>query len=222
MVRSFPTGESPRTNPFRSHIFTFAFIVATIAIVSFLCGKKKRKRSTSLNNQTRTTIADENTDLLVSSKNDQANDTTHINVEDKKNDIIPPESTVQIENKELPPPPRLASLRASSYHIGSSSNASQGAKLTSSMSMRLTGGLKGLKKGSKRYDNNKDKKPDNDKLTREDSVWKKTIILGEKCRIPDEDEDDIILDENGQRITTFHRKQSCSSLSRQSSTASRI
>ncbi|GKC92840.1 hypothetical protein Tco_1158282 [Tanacetum coccineum] len=217
MVRHFPKGDSPQHDPSLSHaIFTFAFIAATIAIVSFLCGKKKRKRSVS--SKKPTPKAEENTEVVVSTTptNSSANEATHVDIQDKKDSRPTPESTIQEEIKELPPPPRLASLRASSYHVPSSSKTFHNAKLTSSMSMRLSGRFKGLRKGSKRHDN--DENFDNDKLTREDSVWKKTIILGEKCRIPDEDDDDIILDENGQRITTFHRRQSCSSsISRQSS-----
>ncbi|KAK9077713.1 hypothetical protein SSX86_006050 [Deinandra increscens subsp. villosa] len=215
MVRSFPIHANPRINPLPSRIFIFAFIAATIAIVSFLCGKKKRKRSLSTTNQA--TRANENTDPLVSKTNDNANEATYVKIEDQDDDSSSPETTGQIENKELPPPPRLASIRATSYHVGEASNRSQSARLTPSMSMRLTGGLKGLKKGSRKDAKRNDEMIANDKLTRDDSLLNKTIILGEKCRIPDEDEDDIILDENGQRITTFHRKQSCSSISRQSS-----
>ncbi|KAL8264145.1 hypothetical protein R6Q59_022275 [Mikania micrantha] len=216
MVRNFPTRG---TNPLPSRVFIFAFIAATIAIVSFLCGKKKRKRSLSSTNHT--TRPGSNTEPLVSTTtttNDHANkEATYVKIDDHS----PPESSSgQNEKKELPPPPRLASIRATSCRIGEVSSRSHGAKLTSSMSMRLTGGLKGLKKGSRKDGRRNDDESlviENDKLTREDSLLNKTIILGEKCRIPDEDEDDIILDENGQRITTFHRKQSCSSMSRQSS-----
>ncbi|KAJ0936685.1 hypothetical protein HanRHA438_Chr03g0133921 [Helianthus annuus] len=215
MVRNFPIGANPRSHSLPSRAFIFAFIAATITIVSFLCGKKKRKRSLSSTNHATTRPNDTTNQPLVSTTNDHTNDATNVKIEDHDNDPSPPESTIQIENKVLPPPPRLASIRATSCHIGESSNRSQSVKLTSSLSMRLTGGLKGLKKGTKKDEN----VHENDKLTREDSLLNKTIILGGKCRIPDEDEDDIILDENGQRITTFHRRQSGSSLSRQSSDA---
>lgn len=44
-------------------------------------------------------------------------------------------------------------------------------------------------------------------LKHEDSIWKKTIILGEKCRVPDQDEDEAILfDENGRKIPTYYPK----------------
>lgn len=40
----------------------------------------------------------------------------------------------------------------------------------------------------------------------EDSIWKKTIILGEKCRVPEEEEDDILYDEKGNKFSTYHPK----------------
>ncbi|KAG8381789.1 hypothetical protein BUALT_Bualt05G0009300 [Buddleja alternifolia] len=57
------------------------------------------------------------------------------------------------------------------------------------------------------------------KLKHEDSIWKKTIILGEKCRVPDEDDDTILYDENGNRISTYHPKNTVGirSFSRQNS-----
>ncbi|KAJ0090801.1 hypothetical protein Patl1_13879 [Pistacia atlantica] len=53
----------------------------------------------------------------------------------------------------------------------------------------------------------------------DNSVWRKTIILGEKCR-PDDDDDIMIYDNNGNRISTYHKKtndQSNHSLSRANS-----
>lgn len=39
------------------------------------------------------------------------------------------------------------------------------------------------------------------KLKHEDSIWMKTIILGEKCRVPDEEEGAIIYEGKGKRIS---------------------
>lgn len=36
----------------------------------------------------------------------------------------------------------------------------------------------------------------------EDSIWTKTIILGERCQVPDEDDD--ICDKKGNRISAYH------------------
>ncbi|KAI3505763.1 hypothetical protein L1887_27990 [Cichorium endivia] len=231
MVRNFPSSKSPTNNPLLSRPFLFAFILSTVTLISLLCAKKKRKRAPATNPARK---FNESTEPLIPTTNNRTNEALHIKTEHKTVDPPPPEPPTPQQKelplpprqKELPPPPRLASIRAASYHVESSSNtphASHNAKLTSSMSMRLSGKLKGLKKGSKRENDNdkyKDKGNDVDKLQRENSVWKKTIILGEKCRVPDEDEDDIIYDENGMRITTFHRKQSGLSISRQSSDTS--
>ncbi|KAL7235273.1 hypothetical protein ACSBR1_018716 [Camellia fascicularis] len=54
-------------------------------------------------------------------------------------------------------------------------------------------------------------------LMHEDSSWKKTIILEEKCRVPDEN-DTILNNEKGNRISTYHIKTHNSlALSRQTS-----
>lgn len=218
MVRNIPTSKTPTNNPLLSRSFIFAFILSTVTIISLLCAKKKKKRAPPSNNPARKITED--TKPLVSTTNKRTSEVAHVKTENKTGDPPPLEPPTP-QQKELPPPPRLANIRASSYHVGSSSNTSNGAKLTPSMSVRLSGRLKGLKKGSKKEnDNGKDKEYDTDKMQREDSVWKKRIILGEKCRVPDEDEDDIIYDEHGMKITTFHRKQSGLSISRQSSDAS--
>ncbi|KAK4372918.1 hypothetical protein RND71_008302 [Anisodus tanguticus] len=49
----------------------------------------------------------------------------------------------------------------------------------------------------------RDKKSNKD----EDSILKKQIILGEKCKVPaDEDDDTILYDEDGNRISAYHPK----------------
>ncbi|KAK7351284.1 hypothetical protein VNO77_10607 [Canavalia gladiata] len=44
------------------------------------------------------------------------------------------------------------------------------------------------------------------KLKPEDSVWMKTIILGEKC-VPDEEADAVIYEGKGKRISAYHTKR---------------
>ncbi|KAG2390214.1 uncharacterized protein HKW66_Vig0223800 [Vigna angularis] len=56
-----------------------------------------------------------------------------------------------------------------------------------------------------------------EKLKRDDSVWMKTIILGGKC-VPDEEDDVVIYEEKGKKISAYHpRKHTSSSISSQSS-----
>lgn len=54
------------------------------------------------------------------------------------------------------------------------------------------------------------------KLKHEDSIWTKTIILGEKCKVSEEDEDAIIYDKDGNKIPAYH-KRAYSTLSSQNS-----
>lgn len=117
----------------------------------------------------------------------------------------------------LPPPPGMPHFKGSaSYHHRSSSSASSERKLLSSMSVRVQG-LGGMRQLSKREETSHEKKRDK-KLKHEDSVWKKTIILGERCRVPDEDDDTVVYDEKGNRISTYHPKMPSSlPVSRQTS-----
>lgn len=53
--------------------------------------------------------------------------------------------------------------------------------------------------------NQYEKKKGKLKSDEDNSVWTKTIILGEKCR-PDDDDDIMICDDKGNRISTYHKK----------------
>ena len=66
-----------------------------------------------------------------------------------------------------------------------------------------------------RNKDHKDDKKKKGKLKVEDSVWMKTIILGEKC-VPDEEDDAVIYEGKGKKISAYHPK-SCMSVSRQCS-----
>ncbi|KAL6523989.1 hypothetical protein OROMI_031084 [Orobanche minor] len=117
------------------------------------------------------------------------------------------------QQQPLPPPPGGLHMRASSCHHHHQRSNSSASKLVSSVSMRVLGSGVVGRQSSRRE--NKEKK-----LTHEDSIWKKTIILGEKCKVPDEDDDSILYDEKGNRISTYHHRKSHSgalSFSRQTS-----
>lgn len=40
----------------------------------------------------------------------------------------------------------------------------------------------------------------------EDSVWMKTIILGEKCQVPEDQEDAVIYEGKGKKVSAYHPK----------------
>ncbi|PWA93353.1 hypothetical protein CTI12_AA070050 [Artemisia annua] len=190
MVRNFPTRKSSPHNPLLSFTFTVAFVAAVVAIISSLCGFTKKKQRTTSPSTTQEPSIDEETqtlDVRIAEKTDNH----HPSLE-----LPPPRETVV---EPLPPPSAMGKLRAVSYHVRSNSNVSEKGRLSSSMSMRSLGGYK---KASKR-----EQKHEKNKLSHEESIWKKTIILGEKCRVPDDDEEAILYDEKGMRIPTFRRKQ---------------
>ncbi|KAH0645053.1 hypothetical protein KY284_032937 [Solanum tuberosum] len=98
-------------------------------------------------------------------------------------------------------------MTPTTHSRSNSSNSSQG-RLSTSVSVRAFGGALGSRQSSRREDSNHDNKKKDKKLSKdEDSIWKKQIILGEKCKIPaDEDDDTILYDENGNRISAYHPK----------------
>ncbi|KAI3468110.1 hypothetical protein Pfo_024773 [Paulownia fortunei] len=114
------------------------------------------------------------------------------------------------QQQPLPPPPGGHPMRAASCQHQHQRSNSAASKLVSSMSMRVLGSG-----GSGRQSSRREGKPRNrdKKMKQEDSIWKKTIILGEKCKVPEEDDDSILYDENGHRISTYHRKSQSGVLS---------
>lgn len=152
------------------------------------------------------------------------------NYNNTQDDDVSSITSQQQQYQPLPPPPGRRHLSSTiSYHFRSDSTASTSSqptssatKLPTSMSMRVFGNGLGSRQTSKR-DNYQmgdfEKRKDRDKklLKHEDSIWKKTIILGEKCKIPDEDEETILYDEKGNRISTYHPKGLSKPLSRQNS-----
>lgn len=194
-------------------------IATTLSIVTALCGFLNRKEEggaeVGVDKDGDNSEKNKGGETLMSptANNGEAQDEAAAEVGEGQND----DGSM---NQPLPPPP---SMRSASYHYRSSSQASPGpahTKLASSMSMRVPG--MGSRQASKRDDvfgggGGGDKKRDK-KLKHEDSIWKKTIILGEKCKVHDEDEDEILYDEEGNRITPYHPKTSSTvPMSRQSS-----
>jgi len=198
MGRKIPIAEGPSNN---HHLISFSLfivcIAATMAVISVLCGSLSRKKSSTPSevDNART----ENPQLGISSNGKDASHKPQAEVESSK----AAEKEDDEQQGPLPPPPAMQHIRAASYHHRSNSTASSHGKLSSSMSVRLLGNAIATRKEEK-----KEKK-----LKREDSVWKKTIILGEKCRVPQEDDDTILYDEKGNRISTYHPKTPSTALS---------
>lgn len=97
-------------------------------------------------------------------------------------------------SQELPlPPARKHSNESHSYN-----RLPRAASSNNNLKMNLSVKIPRSRSVSKHRQDGK-----KEKLKREDSIWTKTIILGEKCRVPDDDDDAIIYDGKGNRISTY-------------------
>lgn len=202
MGRNFPRVEKLTSAPSIVSIsLLIACIVATFVVVSSLCGLSRKKQSSA------------------EKKSDEEPANLQINTatEDTKLKRKSSNKSVLASSERPRSPPKLKHARSSSYHFQTNSSASFG-KSWSSTSMRLQGGMNALRQSSVRGDRFKEWKQKT--FEHEDSIWKKQIILGEKCKVPDEDDDTILYDEKGERYLTYHPKKPATlpSLSRQCST----
>ncbi|KAI8530909.1 hypothetical protein RHMOL_Rhmol11G0096800 [Rhododendron molle] len=214
MGRKLLAVENQSIHPILSLSLLIACMAAIVAFISSLCVSRKKPMPTTSQPK-----ATEDVDVVTASPNEAT--TTETTIAEA---TMEPPSVALVESdntKEpqlpLPPPPGMPHFKGSaSYHHRSSSSASSERKLLSSMSLRVQG-LGGMRQPSKREETSHEKKRDK-KLKHEDSVWKKTIILGERCRVPDEDDDTVVFDEKGNRISTYHPKMPSSlPVSRQTS-----
>lgn len=197
MGRKLLTGENRSIHPIISLSLLIACMAAIVALISSLCISRKKPVPTT--SQPKTTQ-----DLKVATASPNKATTIETTMEAPSAALVESDNTKEQPQLPLPPPPGMTQLRGSaSYHYRSSSSASSERKLLSSMSVRVQGGG-GMRQMSRKEESSHDKKRDK-KLKHEDSIWKKTIILGERCRVPDED-DTVVYDEKGNRISTYHPK----------------
>lgn len=154
--------------------------------------------------------------------------------EPETEDIQEDEDGDDLKNKELPLPPgmKTSGIGAQAVNSWNASNANtttsqmkksaSDRRLLSSLSLKLPRSLSMARRGEKSKDEanfNKRKNNNGRKLSmssvtsmasmtkQEESIWMKTIILGEKNRVPDEDDDAaMIYDSKGRRIPAYHPK----------------
>lgn len=211
MVRRIPTNEEPLTHPVLSFSLLAVGLAAAIATITALCGGRLWKRlsppsPSSVHHKTAEKLDSSNltaTTMTITSqtppsprkaaKPAESEGTTH----DKES-----------QARELPLPPAMMPMRESQSRDRITKSSSD-RNLAKNLTMKLPRSLSMARK----EDNNQRKKG----LNSEDSIWMKTIILGEKCKVPDED-DAVIYYGKGKRISTYHPKiPSMISLSRRGS-----
>lgn len=206
MGRRIPTNENPLRPPELSFSLLAVGLAATIAMIAALCGVQSRKRSSP----SPSPKATEKSGGFISA----ATTTTMTSLLTPPNPAEPLEPMASTDNKEtqdkeLPLPPAMKQMEETDSSNRLTKSASD-RKMTMSLSRKLSRSMS----MAKRDENHRRRKG---KFNPEDSIWKKTIILGEKCKVPDED-DAAVYDGKGNRISTYHPKSpSMFSLSRHGS-----
>lgn len=202
MVRKLLTGENQSMHPILSLSLLIVCMAAVVALISSLCVSRKKPMPTT--SQPKSTEDLEVVTVLPNEATKTETTITEATMEPPSAAILVESDNAKESQLPLPPPPGMPHLKgAASYHYRSSPSTPPDRKLLSSMSLRVQG-LGGMRQLSKREETSHEKKRDK-KLKHEDSIWKKTIILGERCRVPDED-DTLVFDEKGNRISTYHPK----------------
>ncbi|TKY57991.1 hypothetical protein E2542_SST15046 [Spatholobus suberectus] len=223
-------------DPFLSFSFYVVGFAACIAIIAALCSVRFRRKSSSAPAPMSDRDSNEVTNGLNASTTPPSNNmeatTTSLQHEHPStSEATMLENTTQTQNKEtlvkeLPLPPALQQHPNVDPKIVKRATSERRLSFNLSMKMRRSfsvarnwdqkEGNGGGQKGMLKTDESVWMKTKG-KLKTDESVWMKTIILGGKC-VPDEEEDAVIYEGKGKKISAYHPRKSTSvSLSRQCS-----
>lgn len=225
MGRRVPVDNISLIGPFLYFSFSFVGLAASIAIITALCSVRFRRKSQpepqpstlsepplegpkGLNGAAslpRNSISQELPRASEAGNLEKTTESAENNDEELKKELpLPP--AMQINQQQPKAEPSSVVKRATSER-----------RLSFNLSMKMPRSFSMVR--------NRDQKEENGgggggknramKLKADESVWMKTIILGGKC-VPDEEEDAVIYEGKGKRISAYHPRSSNSmSLSRQ-------
>ncbi|GLT97250.1 hypothetical protein SLE2022_148230 [Rubroshorea leprosula] len=173
MGRSMPSDDDPLIHPALSFSLLVAGMAATMSIISGLCLCGFGRKSSP----------DPSSPGVRSTEEAKATTATPATTEHGADTTIP-----------LPPPTSMMELRdtCSSKYMPKSESTR---KFGSTMSVKIPRSMSQARQQEEKLSKKKNIKLDTD----DNSIWTKTIILGEKCRIRD-DEDDVIFDRKDTQI----------------------
>lgn len=208
--------EIASNHPTLSLAFFVAWMTVLVAVVSSLCGiwsKKTSESSTTNDNKTTENVETTTSPSRSAPAAPQPPQATFIDSNTNDEDAFSrplklPPSVANLELGDLTkdqkpsPPPNID--KSSSLHNYMKKSTSR-RKLSGSISMRMS--MK-IKDKASEISHHK-------KLKHEDSLWTKRIMLGEKCRLPNEDDSTILYDDKENKMSPY--SQSKRSMSRSSS-----
>ncbi|EXC57042.1 hypothetical protein L484_000786 [Morus notabilis] len=203
MGRRIPTNDIVLIHPLLSFTLLAAGMAATIAILSGLCGVRHRRKSSPP------------PPLPTPKKKEAVSSPPTTTITSTTTTKKPPSAELtEHRNELLPAPPAKKKLVREAYSCKDMTKFMSERKIAASLSMRVTRSLSMVRN----RDQVKEETSKKGKLKTEDSIWMKTIILGEKCRVPNEEEEGVIYQGQGRRISAYHpRTASSLSISRQCS-----
>lgn len=209
MGRRIPEDETLLIHPVLSLSLLAAGMAAAIAIIAGLCGVRSRKKSPPfspvLSTSTEKVEAFAPPSMLTA-EHSPAQAAENVDSEDATKD----EDAVRLP---LPPALQQKGETSSSNQIFKSMSER---RLSTNMSLKVPRSLSVARYRDQKEENSRHNKKG--KIKTEDSVWMKTIILGEKCKVPDEESSAVIYEGKGKKISAYHpRTPSSISISRQSS-----
>ncbi|KAF3447549.1 hypothetical protein FNV43_RR12735 [Rhamnella rubrinervis] len=208
MGRRIPEDETLLIHPVLSLSLLAAGMAAAIAIMAGLCGVRSRKKPPPSSPVLSTLTEKVDAFAPPSMLNDErspAPAAENVDSEDATKD----EDAVRLP---LPPAMQQKGETSSNQILKSMSER----RLSINMSLRVPRSLSVARHRDQKDENSRHNKKG--KIKTEDSVWMKTIILGEKCKVPDEESSAVIYEGKGKKISAYHpRTPSSISISRQSS-----
>ncbi|OVA08413.1 hypothetical protein BVC80_209g147 [Macleaya cordata] len=191
MGRRIPSTPISTINPALSLSLLVGWIAVTMAILATLCAARSRKSSSTSPSPSSTRKSErEATEPEASAA--KTTETTATTMSSP-----PTSTTIAVNNFTEETTPRIQEQQQLSSPKGKDSPSrlfKSKQKLSSTLSMKLQGSS--LSKIRTRKE---------EQQKQEDSIWTKTIMLGEKCKVPNE-EDDIIYDQKGNRISSYRSK----------------
>lgn len=217
MGRKIPLADDPSLSIHQALSFSLllAGMAAAVAVSTTLCGirfgKKSETKDSPSNegdgNLTFNTPSSPSASTSPSETTKTAGEEASVKSQDGKENEVPGRMELP-----LPPAKQLREAFSCNNFMTKSASTRQFAK---NMSMKMPRSMSMARRDHHREDKYNQKKKA--KAKHEDSVWMKTIILGEKCKRRNEDEPEIY-DANGDKISANHRKSTSSvSISTQSS-----
>ncbi|TKY74895.1 hypothetical protein E2542_SST03660 [Spatholobus suberectus] len=182
-------------------VLYLSFLAASMAIITALCSFRFRRKSSSSPPPPLSDPVEIAKDLDATPPSNTAPQPETVN-----------ESNNEEQVKELPLPPSMQHPK-DPFISEKMKRVTSERKAPLSLSIKMPRSLS----VARNWDQIKEEKNKGPKLKAEDSVWMKTIILGDKC-VPDEEGDPVIFEGRGKRIAAYHtKKHSTMSISRQGS-----